>query len=414
MPAARWLRACRQIALTAALVVLAAGCGRAAPGGSPAGQASGRGPGAPIPAPSLLPTESATPGLVPRAGAQPLVFSDLHMISADEGWGSAWTLDRSSGGIWRTGDGGLTWRHVTPQALDPTAIETTFFLDARHAWLVASGRSSGTGVWLTEDGGGSWTQAAPLQFTSAAPGWLDFSDAQHGWLMANLGASAGSMAVGIYRTTDGGHTWENVSMTSGDPAQSTGDSLPYACNKTGLAFANATTGWATGHCTTGGAFFYVTHDGGATWQSQPLRPPAGSPAALFDDCDCETTPPIFASGQNGVAPVKIFTTGHEAVLYVTQDGGQTWHASQLASTNLLRRPDFVTATDGWVTDEQQIYLTHDAGNTWAPAAGLPSLRLLGTLDFVDLQHGWITGGQQVYRTSNAGRTWQPLTPVPAP
>jgi photosystem II stability/assembly factor-like uncharacterized protein len=345
------------------------------------------------------------------------------MVSPNDGWATGWTASGPrNGGILRTGDGGYEWQNVSPPGVDAATIETTDFLDETHSWLVSSTRGGATArpisttltLLRTVDGGQTWQQSAPLHLPSGGPGWLNFIDTQHGWFMANMGESAGSMAVTVYRTTDGGGHWDSVSVTAGNPSLSTKGSMPLQCNKTGISFISPTTGWATGHCTTGGVFFEATHDGGLTWQSQSLRPPTDSPANLFETCDCETTPPVFASSSNGVAPIKIFTSQHEAVLYVTQDGGQSWVPSELSSSSLLRPPDFVSATDGWVTDETNIFQTRDGGRTWPAVARLPQLRLLGTLDFVDLHNGWATGGQQVYRTTDGGKTWTPFTPVLAP
>jgi photosystem II stability/assembly factor-like uncharacterized protein len=344
------------------------------------------------------------------------------MASTTEGWATGWTASGPrNGGILRTTDAGYEWLNVTPPGIDPTSIETTEFLDANHAWLISSTRGATarpvptTVVTMrTTDGGRTWQQGESLHLLSSGPGWLDFIDAQHGWFMANLGQAAGSMAVQVFATTDGGLHWNSVSVTAGNPALSTRGSLPLECNKTGISFVDGTTGWATGHCTTGGVFFWVTHDGGLSWQSQAVKPPSGEAPNLFETCDCETVPPVFASGQNGVAPIKIFTSQHEAVLYVTLDGGRTWAPTQLASDALLRPPNFVGPKDGWVTDETRIFQTRDGGRTWTPVAQLPNLRLLGTLDFVDLQSGWATGGQQLYRTADGGATWAAFTPVLAP
>ncbi len=379
----------------------------------------------PAPAGPATATGSGAPGVVPEAGSQTgpaLALSTLQMVSATSGWATGWTVDRSRGGVLRTSDGGAEWQIISPRDVDPTRIENSFFLDGTHAWLaVSAGReatahpiSTTLNFLRTVDGGATWQSIAPLHFLSSGPGWLDFIDPQHGWYMANLSQAAGSMAVELYQTTDGGLHWASVSVTAGEPSLSTPGSLPVECNKTGIAFADAETGWATGHCTTGGVFFYVTRDGGRTWRSQSLRPPADAPSDLFATCDCETTPPVFATARDGITPVKIFVSEHEAVLYVTKDGGQTWQPSQLASNRLLRPPVFVSPNDGWVTDEVDLFVTHDGGLTWTTAGHLPDLRLLGTFDFVDLKNGWLTGGVQVYATHDGGVTWQPITPVLAP
>ena len=370
---------------------------------------------------SATPGGTVRPKTIPEAASlfgPPLVLSSLQMVSTQVGWATGWTLDRSAGGLLRTTDGGASWQVVAPPGVDPTGIQSPFFLDANHAWFVfSSGQPAVTEpvsvtetVERTSDGGSKWLPGAPLRLLSGGPGWLDFIDAQHGWYMANLGESGGSMAVEILLTSDGGLTWESVSNTDADTTRSAPGSLPVACNKTGLSFASLHTGWATAHCATGGVFLYLTSDGGRTWQNESLSAPRDVEPGLFQSCDCETTPPVIPPGSNRAAVLKIFASGYQSWLYYTQDGGQTWNTSQLAQSSLLRAPIFVSPQDGWTTNESQLFITRDAGQTWSQAGRLPNLRFLGTLDLVNLRDGWATGGVQAYETHNGGQTWLPFSP----
>lgn len=348
-----------------------------------------------------------------------MALSSLRMVSAQAGWATGWTIKGSAGGILHSTDGGGTWQVVSPPALDSARIDSPFFLDASHAWFVTSqGQATAaqpaavtTTIERTEDGGNSWLPGAPLHLQSGGPGWLDFIDAQHGWYMANLGESGGSMAVEIFQTADGGQSWASVSTTDGTLGPSTPGSLPASCNKTGISFADLQTGWATAHCATGGVFFYTTRDGGRTWRDQPLRPPTPGETSLFQSGDCETSPPVVPPGSNGSAVLRLFASGREVLLFYTQDGGHTWHASQMVRSATVRSPIFVSARDGWTTDESQLFVTHDGGQSWSAGAHLPSLRFLGALDFADLRDGWVTDGVGAFETHDGGQSWLPFSPT---
>ncbi len=264
-------------------------------------------------------TASAYPAAsrpVPQAGGPlgpALALSSLRMVSAQAGWATGWTMDRNAGGILRSTDGGGRWQVVSPPGLDPTRIQSPFFLDASHAWFVTSqGQAiaakpvhAETTVERTADGGSTWLPSATLQLPNGGPGWLDFIDAQHGWYMANLGESGGSMAVEIFETADSGQNWASVSTTGGALEPSTPGGLPVFCNKTGVSFADLHIGWATAHCTTSGVFFYTTRDGGRTWRDQPLPPPTPDEASLFQSGDCETSPPVVPPGSDGVGVLSL-------------------------------------------------------------------------------------------------------------
>jgi hypothetical protein len=87
---------------------------------------------------------------------------------------------------------------------------------------------------------------------------------------------------------DEGKNWTELTF-SGITDPKTPNHLPWLCLKSGITFINATTGWATANTAEIGIFpFYVTHDGGITWQHQNLAWPKGliEPVASI-------LPPIF-------------------------------------------------------------------------------------------------------------------------
>jgi photosystem II stability/assembly factor-like uncharacterized protein len=366
-------------------------------------------------------TSNPSPAPSPSASPQgPLTLTSMQMMTPGEGWATG-TVNNGPPAVFRTTDAGMGWQNVSPPAAAPAFITTPYFLDPDHAWVAASspGGSDLTTVMVyrTADGGQTWQGGVPLSIQGGGgAGSLDFIDPQLGWLIADLGAAAGHEAVEIFRTVDGGMQWQEVSLTSGYPDQSTPGSLPFACDKSGLTFRDDATGWAAGSCPGGGLFFYVTYDAGQSWQTQTLLPPPGYPANIFSDCQCGiNTPPTFVSSQVGFFAVQIFTaTGEGAFLYVTNDGGVTWSPRVLPLMNLIGGPDFMDANTGWVTDGQQLYVTHDGGQNWAAVGGLPTTNLAGSLDFVNANDGWITDGQQLYVTHDGGRNWSSLTPVVLP
>jgi photosystem II stability/assembly factor-like uncharacterized protein len=401
---------------------------------------SGATPSAPPPTPAPSVAVSATPSPVPTAVVsptsvisspspapspsdspqQPLTLTSMHMMTPGEGWATG-TVNNGPPAVFRTTDAGTGWQNVSPPAAASAFATATYFLDPDHAWVATSspGGSDLTTVMVyrTADGGQTWQGGVPLSIQGGGgAGPMDFIDPQLGWLIAGLGAGLGHEAVEIFRTVDGGMQWQEVSLTSGYPDQSTPGSLPFACDKNGLTFRDGATGWAAGSCPGGGLFFYVTYDAGQTWQQQTLPPPPGYPANIFSDCQCAiNTPPTFVSSQVGFFGVQIFTaSGESAFLYATNDGGVTWSPRALPLMHLIGGPDFMDANTGWVTAGQQLYVTYDGGQNWAAVGQLPTTNLVGSLDFVNANDGWITDGPHIYVTHDGGRNWSSLTPVILP
>ena len=98
----------------------------------------------------IVPTPTGTSQ---SATGQQADFSALHMFDAKNGWALV------NGQMWRTTDGGLHWRNVTPKAATtaPIFITTTDFLTARLAWLAYSpDGTSAPEIEETTDGGQTW------------------------------------------------------------------------------------------------------------------------------------------------------------------------------------------------------------------------------------------------------------------
>ncbi len=384
-----------------------------------------RAPRATPPPVSTQPAPLSSPGQ-PLTREQPVILHLVRMLTATNGWGIG--ADSRLVGVIRTEDGGQHWVGVSPAVGPKPPFFLVEFGDFHHAWVAVPGISGTTRTltpYHTGNDGVTWEAGEPILLPSAYPPaapldpGMRFVDSLHGWItLAFQGHDPSSTGVGIYRTVDGGLHWQEVSRTLASSGRSTSQSLPIGCAKTGITFSDSVTGWATAHCADGSAFFYVTHDGGATWRPQALPPPAGYPADLFGNCDCGSLPPQFTSATDGVLMFK-----SPDLMYATHDRGVTWSAESLP-TKVIGDVDFINGTDGWLIglspDPQshslefhQLYVTHDGGRTWQ---GLMANReLAGPIWFVNNRLGWSLylkgAAPQLLKTSDGGRTWQVLHPL---
>lgn len=127
----------------------------------------------------------------------------------------------STGGIWRSTDGGATFRPVTDSQVD-LAIGSIAFAPSNSSIVYAGlgdarggsgSRYFGTGVLKSTDGGQSWTRInnETLRAGSASRIAVNPSNpnevylAQYVQLIPNNGT--GNFAAGFYRSTDGGVNW---------------------------------------------------------------------------------------------------------------------------------------------------------------------------------------------------------------
>src|SRR5947209_3167235 len=247
-----------------------------------------------------------------------IALSSLHMLDETNGWAT------TQSSVLRTTDGGLHWQDVTPPKQSLLAGSGAAFLTTSNVWLaIPQASSSNTLVFRTVDGGQTWQQAR-VQTGRAAYVQITFVDAQHGWLMSHMGGGPQVEIISIFRTIDGGQTWAQV--TNVLPASTDGPppgKLPYGGTKSGLSFLNTSIGWVSGSVLVNNlAWFFVTHDGGSTWRQQTLPSlPNGISAQL------SLLPPKFFTSTDGILPVNFTGDKNSGFgLYVTHDSGNTWES----------------------------------------------------------------------------------------
>src|SRR5258708_26389609 len=162
-------------------------------------------------------------------------------------------------------------------------------------------------------------------------------------MMVGKGAAAGSEAVDVLHTSDGGVTWKVISVSNYNTVNNP-KGLPFGGDKSWLSFVNETTGWATGFTAADNfAWLYITHDGGVTWRHQSIPLPASA-------SQVSTIPPVFFNTTSGLLPVIIPSLEGETItIYVTNDGGASSNATTPEHTSATPGPiDFVDAQHLWI------------------------------------------------------------------
>lgn len=328
-----------------------------------------------------------SPVVVPQSPSIDIPVPGFH--ATDTGWvtGTTGWRDDGEGHLQRTVDGGGHWTDVTPAG--PTPLND-YYMDATHAWIVASPSSLATGLIggptsppigplqlltiRTVDGGLTWQQG--MTVAAFSYGWtqllkygnfadidLYFVDYENGWLLVPNETSRT-----LYATNDGGLNWKVAAVDS--------VGHPTPCRWSRLGFVSLSTGWMTNNCVDPLAkestSLLVTRDGGATWRPQALPVVTATTcqqpkSSCFSDC-----PSTFglraawistSSWLGCVSPPLFFDAGH-GVLLVWQKSGSQVHQTLLA--------------------------TADGGTSWS-VRSLPGEVQL-QVEFIDTNHGWAIAG----------------------
>ena len=299
---------------------------------------------------------------------------DHHPVVRYVGWIIGWP--ESEGALYRTSDGGLTWKQVGEGTVTP--IARTSFVTPKLGWGISSQR-----IYNTEDGGGRWTTQLRSEHPLKA---VAFVDDKNGFVVGEGGA--------IYRTAEGGvppveqegpvpctdYTCEDELLSTWDPVESGTES---ALND--IAFADASHIWIVGER----GLVLRSTDGGVTWDTVDT----GVDATLLSVA--------FASVDRGVV------VGEDGTVLVTADGGSTWRQSDAGTTSALNGVEFAGDATVWaVGDGGTVLYSGDGGVTWASRTMDPPLN--GALDAVsfDGADGVIVGAQgTVLITTDGGASW---------
>ncbi|MHB8926856.1 MAG: WD40/YVTN/BNR-like repeat-containing protein [Bacillota bacterium] len=332
----------------------------------------------------------------------------IHMVDASIGWVVAGGLGSGTGTaiVARTTDGGATWADVGPKGLSDrdVALQAYTFKDAQTAWLATSRDGQPPDIWRTTDGGKTWRDTT----TSIEHGLIKqlfFLDPQTGWMLVGTNAATQAELVDLYRTGDGGATWTKTAGV--EPGKLTPGGLPMSGYKTGLTFLNESTGWLAGFLGAPASvaeLFYVTHDGGRTWQPQTLAIEDG-----FGSAGVTIAPPVFFGQKEGLLLVS---SGSASRLYATGDRGATWTPEGDVSASGTPVIDVVDRDHVFLAYGHSIVATSDGGHHWTAVYDAKSDGRISSLSFADPRVGWAVMSNGPYdsfylaKTIDGGAHWE--------
>ncbi|MEM7351515.1 MAG: glycosyl hydrolase [Acidobacteriota bacterium] len=231
----------------------------------------------------------------------------------------------TGGGVWITEDGGHHWRNVsdgqiTTGSIGALAISTShpevlYVGTGEHA--LRGDVSHGDGVYRSADGGETWTHVGLKETRQISRIVIHPADPNTVWVAA-IGHFAGpNPERGVFRSRDGGATWQRVLFTD---EQSGAIDLVIDPSRPEVLFAAL---WHIRRYPWGirsagsGSRIYRTRDGGESWEDLTLKPglPTGEVRERIG---------LALSPSKPGRVWALVTSEIERGLYRSDDDGATW------------------------------------------------------------------------------------------
>ncbi|MGA7292854.1 MAG: hypothetical protein WBW53_16915 [Terriglobales bacterium] len=226
-----------------------------------------------------------------------------------------------AGGVWRTTDGGVSWQPISDHSMIASIGAIAVSESNPNVIYVGTGESClrgnisyGDGMYKTTDGGKTWQHIGLTDTRHIAHVWIDPRDPDH-VLVAALGHAYGPNSErGVFRTTDGGKTWDKV-LYKDDKSGAIDLSVdPHNSNVMFAALYQIQRlpwGLESGGP---GSGLYRSIDGGNTWKHLEGH---GLPDGILGRIG------VSISGADSNR-VYALIESKESGLYRSDDGGETW------------------------------------------------------------------------------------------
>ena len=320
----------------------------------------------------------------------------------------------TGGGVWKTTDGGVSWANVSDGFFNVGSIgaiavaesdpDIVYVGTGEHA--LRGDVSHGDGVYKSVDGGKTWTHVG-LPGTQQIGRIVVHPDDENIVYVAAIGSfTADSEERGVFRSDDGGRSWQNVLFVAPDTGV---NNLVMDRNHPDRLYASS---WQVRRypwgIRNGGvrSNLYRSDDGGKTWQA--LMPNADLPGGAREKM-------AVALSDSRPGRVWALISGESgAGLFRSDDYGASWVRTN-SRKKLLARTHYFNHLRADPVDADSVYVLND--RLWRSTDGGVSFDTVpqGHADHHDL---WIDpadnarmidgtdGGAEI--SLNRGKTWTTL------
>ncbi|MGH9417051.1 MAG: WD40/YVTN/BNR-like repeat-containing protein [Terriglobales bacterium] len=349
----------------------------------PAAAQFGRGPAGPQRATTVQPLQFHYMGPAPAGRV-----ASAAGVAGDP---STYYLGSASGGLWKSTDGGHSFMPIFDKQ-DAAAIGTiavapsdpnTVWVGTGEPWVIRPADIIGDGVYKSSDAGATWQHMGLVETGRIARIVVNPKDINNVFVCAEGRLSSPQQQRGVFRSTDGGQTWEKTLFVN-EHTGCSGLSMDPADPNTLVAgtwqVSQRTWDEASGG---DGSGVYLSHDNGLTWTHATNglpKPPVGKIDVAF-------------APSNPLRIYALIQTADQGSMWRSDDGGQQWQVTSWDRSLIGRAGYYIRIAvnpkddNGVLVTSSSVHYSRDGGKTFSGDGG--SLAPMGPAGCGDCHDSWI-------------------------
>ncbi|MEO6347658.1 MAG: glycosyl hydrolase [Aquaticitalea sp.] len=282
--------------------------------------------------------------------------------------------------------------------------------------------STGGGLWKTEDAGTSWQNISDGFFKTGSVGAVAVSESNPNVVYCGMGEHAirgvmTSYGDGVYKSTDAGKTWKHIGLEKTQQISRivihpTNPNIVYVAAQGVYSKPNEERG------------IYKSTDGGETWNKLLyVNSSTGSVELSMD----HNNPDVLytAMWEYQRTPWKINSGGPGSGLYKSIDAGKTWNKMEkglpkemgkmaVAVSRANSNKVYALIESDSYTDKSGLYASNDAGKTWSQVSGDNRLTqrawyYIEVFPDPNNEDKVYVMSADAFRSNDGGKTWEELS-----
>lgn len=314
------------------------------------------------------------------------------------------------GSIYKTANGGRNWQKLAYSSYN--TLNEAAFIDSNNGFICGTSQT----LIHTTDGGKTWQNVTlTVLGQSTNLNHILFVDSKTGFITSSVGD--------VLKTTDGGANWSRVGTAATDYVNR-------------IYFTDQNNGYLlTGF---NSPVLYKTADGGATWTPETVNIGGTFTGLAINKTGDKLCMVGLGTGsgstsdnpgstiilKNGSGPWvvrssianydyvdgNLFASGTGYLFggqnLKTTDGGITWKDMNIVPDYYepVTHGYFINADTGFYSTYRRFYRTTNGGTTWT-RLNIDSTLLIERIFFSDAKTGFLVNTQHVYKTTDGGNTW---------